>query len=106
MKRLTETQIRSRLKALPGWIYDRRKRAIYTDIHCKDFAAAIRLIGKIAKLAEKMNHHPDLHLTRYRRLKIVLTTHSEDGVTGRDLTLAARTSDAVRRGGISRPGKT
>ncbi len=50
--------------------------------------AAVRLIGRIAKVAEKMDHHPDIHLTRYRRLRLVLTTHSEGRVTSKDLKLA------------------
>ncbi len=76
-------------------------RAIQTEIICKDFMAAVRLINKIAKLAEKMDHHPDLHLTGYRKLKIVLTTHEAGGVTQREFKLAKKISDAVRKGGIS-----
>ena len=63
--------------------------------------AAVRLINKIARMAEKMDHHPDLHLTHYKRLKIVLTTHEKGGVTGRDVRLATKISDAIRRGGIN-----
>ena len=50
--------------------------------------AAIRAIQKIAGLAEKADHHPDLHLTRYKRLTTVLTTHVAAGITQKDLRLA------------------
>lgn len=50
--------------------------------------AVIRTIQKIAKLAEKAKHHPDLYLTRYKYLKILLTTHEAKGVTEEDFRLA------------------
>ena len=87
---MTASDIKKRLTKLPGWRYNKRQRAIVAELRCKDFLAAVRLIGKIARLAERMDHHPDLHLTRYRRLKIVLTTHSTGGVTAKDLALASR----------------
>ena len=58
----------------------------------RDFAAAVAFINRIAKVAEKENHHPDLHLTGYRRLRIVLTTHSAGGLTGKDHALAEKIS--------------
>ena len=78
------------MKIPSGWKYDKRKKSIHRTIVCKNFMAAIRLINKISKMAEKMNHHPDLHLTHYKQLKIVLTTHSEGKVTGKDIKLARK----------------
>jgi 4a-hydroxytetrahydrobiopterin dehydratase len=46
------------------------------------------LIGAIAQLAEAANHHPDLNLHGYRRLTVTLSTHSEGGVTMKDIRLA------------------
>ena len=85
---MTPAAIRKKLTKLPGWRYHARQRTLVTQVRCRDFLAAVRLIGNIARLAERMDHHPDLHLTRYRRLKIVLTTHSAGGVTPRDFALA------------------
>jgi 4a-hydroxytetrahydrobiopterin dehydratase len=82
--------IGQRLKRLPGWAYKGKARALQTEIRCKDFMAAVRLIGKIARLAEKADHHPDLHLTRYRRLRVVLSTHEKGAVTEKDFRLAAQ----------------
>ena len=90
IKRLTANEIKKRLKTLPGWRYNAKTVSISTEIKCKNFVAAVRLIGKIAKLAETADHHPDLHLTHYRRLKIVLTTHEAGGVTRRDFKLARK----------------
>jgi 4a-hydroxytetrahydrobiopterin dehydratase len=85
---MTSAEIQKRLKKTPDWKYSVRTRSIRTEIRCRDFMAAVGLIGRIARLAEKMDHHPDLHLTHYRRLKIVLTTHSAGGVTAKDLKMA------------------
>ncbi len=86
----TAVEIRRALKKLPGWSYHKKSHSIRTQIECKNFMGAVRLIGKIARLAEKMDHHPDLYLTRYRRLKVVLTTHSAGGVTEKDLSMAGK----------------
>lgn len=55
----------------------------------KDFTSAVELIGRIAELAQRHDHHPDLHLTGYRRLEVELTTHSAGGLTDKDFALAA-----------------
>jgi 4a-hydroxytetrahydrobiopterin dehydratase len=74
------------------WKYSADRRALVAKVKTRDFMSALRLIGKIAKLAEKMDHHPDLHLTGYRNLKIVLSTHSEGRVTAKDRQLAKKIS--------------
>ena len=76
------------MRTPPGWTYNKTKKSIHRTIVCKNFMAAVKLINKIARLAEKMDHHPNLHLTRYKRLKIVLTTHEKGEVTDRDIKLA------------------
>ena len=50
--------------------------------------AAVKMIHKIARLAERADHHPDLHLTRYKKLRVVLTTHDVSHVTMKDFKLA------------------
>ena len=52
--------------------------------------AAVDLINRIAKIAESENHHPDLHVTSYRNLKIDLSTHALGGLTENDFILAAK----------------
>jgi 4a-hydroxytetrahydrobiopterin dehydratase len=60
------------------------------------FAQAVAVINDIAALAEAADHHPDLHLTGYKRLVVELTTHSAGGkVTQKDRELAAKIESAV-----------
>jgi 4a-hydroxytetrahydrobiopterin dehydratase len=57
------------------------------SIEFADFPTAVEFIVQLAPRCEQLNHHPDLDL-RWRRVDIVLSTHSEGGVTGLDLILA------------------
>ena len=34
--------------------------------------AAVKFFGKVAEVAEEEGHHPDLHLTDYREVKVSL----------------------------------
>ena len=87
-KNLTPGEIKEGLKALPGWHYFSDVKTISAEYETKNFMAAVKAIKKIARLAEKDGHHPDLHLTRYRHLKIALSTHEAGGVTEKDFHLA------------------
>ena len=42
----------------------------------------------IGKIAEREGHHPDLHLTGYRNVSIVLHTHSLGGLSQNDIEVA------------------
>ena len=55
-----------------------------------DFSQAMRFVKKVAKLAEAANHHPDITIYNYNRVKLALTTHDEGGLTAKDFKLAAR----------------
>jgi 4a-hydroxytetrahydrobiopterin dehydratase len=64
--------------------------AIVRDLELDGFTAAIAMVNRIAELAEEANHHPDLLVHGYKRLRITLSTHSEGGVTANDLQMAER----------------
>ena len=46
--------------------------------------------NRVAVLAEAETHHPDLHLTSYRDVRVVLSTHAVGGLTRPDAILAAK----------------
>lgn len=78
------------LKKLAGWKLSSDENSIFVEWAMKDFPAAILLVNKIAALAEKEGHHPDIHLTAYRKLKIVLSTHAIGGLSENDFVLASK----------------
>lgn len=85
-------------------------RILFAALHGRfetgDFATGLALVNEIGRVAEEMNHHPDLDLT-YPRLDVRLTSHDVGGVTQRDVRLARAISEiAARLGAKPRPGET
>ena len=77
------------LRELHGWEL-LEGRAIRKVITCHNFLDAVKLIQRIAPIAEAQDHHPDLHLTGYRRLTVELSTHAIAGLSENDFILAAK----------------
>jgi 4a-hydroxytetrahydrobiopterin dehydratase len=65
--------------------------ALVRVFELESFPAAIAFVSRVAELAERENHHPDIDI-RYRKVLVRWTTHSAGGVTDRDREMAARTS--------------
>ena len=65
-------------------------KAIHKTIVCKNFLDAVQLIQRIAPIAEAEDHHPNLHLTRYKRLTVELSTHAIGGLSENDFIVAAK----------------
>ncbi len=86
MPRLSDDEIRRRLSGLKGWTSI--KNSIEKEFVLKDFSEAIALIVKIGIAAEKLDHHPDLFLHSWNKVKVTLSTHSEGGITDNDFNLA------------------
>lgn len=89
---LPEEELTEHLKDIPMW---RREGAtIVREVSTSNFAAAIGLVNSIAVLAEKVDHHPDLLLYGWNKLRITLSTHDQGGLTILDIRLA-KTIDAL-----------
>jgi 4a-hydroxytetrahydrobiopterin dehydratase len=58
------------------------------------FREAIAFVGKLADLAEKHNHHPDIDI-RHKTVRVAWTTHDVDGLTRLDLALAETTDELL-----------
>jgi 4a-hydroxytetrahydrobiopterin dehydratase len=90
--RLSDDEIRSGLRGLPGW--ERRDDEIEKVYELPSFADAIAFVTRVGFLAEKANHHPDLDV-RWRKVRTVLSTHDEGGITEKDLALAGEIESAA-----------
>jgi len=88
MAKLTESEIAQKLSALNGW--QREGDAIVKEFTLAGFTEATEFIAKLAAPANAMDHHPDVQLYRYKRVKILLTTHTAGGLTQNDFDLAAK----------------
>jgi 4a-hydroxytetrahydrobiopterin dehydratase len=85
MARLSEDEVDERLSGSP---WRRESEAIVRDFEAKDFAAAVALTNDIAELAERANHHPDILIHGWNKVRLTLSTHSEGGLTSSDFDLA------------------
>jgi 4a-hydroxytetrahydrobiopterin dehydratase len=84
---LSESEVDQRLA---GSAWRREGDAIVREWKLADFAAAITLVNQVAELAEQANHHPDIHLHGWNKVRLELSTHSEGGITQADLDMAGR----------------
>src|ERR1039457_1957329 len=78
------------LKNIDGWQLTEDHKMIYREFILQDFMAAIDLIDRIALIAEDEKHHPDIHLTQYRNLRVALTTQDVGGLSQKDFTVALK----------------
>jgi len=90
-QRLSHDEIEARLS---GGEWQREGDEIVRERRFADFAAAIAFVNAVADAAETANHHPDILVHGYNRVRLSLTNHSAGGITQADFDLAA-TIDAL-----------
>jgi 4a-hydroxytetrahydrobiopterin dehydratase len=84
---LADQEVEERI-ASGGWRRD--GRAIVREWTFTDFAGAIAFVDSVAEAAEAANHHPDILVHGWNKVRLELSTHSQGGLTEADLELAAR----------------
>jgi 4a-hydroxytetrahydrobiopterin dehydratase len=89
---LTEEDVKVHFQLLrPGfWRLSPDHQRISRTFTARNFKAAIDFINEAAIVAERedIQHHPELHITRYRDVTVELFTHSAEGLTEYDFKLA------------------
>jgi 4a-hydroxytetrahydrobiopterin dehydratase len=89
MTLLDDAQIDERLGSLAGW-QRVEGTEIERELRFADFAAAINFVNHVAELAEAANHHPDIFLHGWNKVRLTLSTHSQGGLTDADFKLASQ----------------
>ena len=80
----------ARMSALPDWTLSADKKIITKEFVAKNWGAAMGFFNAVSEIAEAEGHHPDLHLTNWRDVRIALSTHAIGGLSMPDLVLAAK----------------
>ncbi len=80
--------IERRLQEMDGWDYE--DNALVKEFEAEDFNSALSLISHVGKVAEEAGHHPDILLHSWNKVRVMISTHSEGGVTLKDFELALR----------------
>jgi 4a-hydroxytetrahydrobiopterin dehydratase len=83
-------QAKEQVARLPGWALSPDGKKIRKEWVVQDFSTAIDFFERIADVANKEDHHPDLYLTGYRKVAIELSTHAIGGLSENDFILAAK----------------
>jgi 4a-hydroxytetrahydrobiopterin dehydratase len=91
MPALTTKQVSRHLKAVPNW--SKRAQTILRTYKFEGFLNSIAFVNRIARKAQKADHHPDIDI-RFDKVTLKLTTHDEGGITKKDFSLA-RQCDGV-----------
>jgi 4a-hydroxytetrahydrobiopterin dehydratase len=81
-----DTDIEAFLDTRPDWSRDSGE--ISRTYGFADFSEAMGFVTRVALAAEKANHHPDIGIS-WNQVTLTLSTHSEGGLTNKDLELAA-----------------
>ena len=87
VERLVGAPRQTALREIHGWTEVEDRDAIRKSYHFGDFSEAWGFMSRIALLAEKMDHHPEL-CNVYNRVEIILSTHDAGGLSERDIRLA------------------
>jgi 4a-hydroxytetrahydrobiopterin dehydratase len=91
--KLSEEAISERLRRTPMW--QRDGVMIVRDLQVQNFAAALALVNRIGEVAEALDHHPDILLHGWNKIRLSVTTHDTGGLTERDFELAARVEELL-----------
>jgi len=85
-RRLEEPLLTELVSELEGWSNDGTR--LERTYALKGWKAAIAFVGRIADAATAADHHPDIHVEGYKRVRVVLTTHVSQGISQADIDLA------------------
>ncbi len=91
---LTRTEAEDLLDETPQWAL--KWKTIEREFQFKDFRKAMEFVNKVADIAEKQDHHPDI-LIKYNKVTLILSTHKVGGLSSKDFIVAAKIDLMMRR---------
>jgi 4a-hydroxytetrahydrobiopterin dehydratase len=92
MARLTESEIAEVLKGNPEWRLE--GGALVRDLLFDDFAQAMAFVNRVAEVAERQDHHPNIAI-RYNGVRLELVSHDVGALTHRDAAIVRRLNALV-----------
>jgi 4a-hydroxytetrahydrobiopterin dehydratase len=84
---LSNEEVDAALPSLDGW--EHTDGVLKRSIKFPAFLAGVDAVRRVAEYAESQDHHPDIDI-RWRTVTFVLVTHSEGGITQKDLDMAGQ----------------
>ena len=96
MSLLSQAEIDQELRTLEGWRF--ADGALRRQFLLSGFPDAVAFVQRLVPEAEQADHHPDITIN-YNRVTLAYVTHSEGGVTDKDIAgarIASRIAGAAR----------
>jgi 4a-hydroxytetrahydrobiopterin dehydratase len=89
---LTDEQVDAAAEGLDSW--ERVDGALRRSVKFGAFLDGIDAVRRVAEHAQREDHHPDIDI-RWRTVTFALVTHSEGGITDRDVQMAAQINEVI-----------
>jgi 4a-hydroxytetrahydrobiopterin dehydratase len=84
---LSNSELTKALSSLPKWKVE--YGALTRTVQFPDFPDAVTFVNRLCPEAEKAGHHPDIDI-RYNKVKLMLVTHDQGGITEKDVQMAKK----------------
>ena len=94
MEKLRVDVITSRLDQLNNWKFE--NESISKQFQFKDFIESLSFVNAVGLESEKMDHHPDILMFAWNKVKITISTHDAGGVTEKDFSLAQKIEERTK----------
>lgn len=90
---LSKEEISLNLNYHSGWKVENKQLA--REFQFRDFVDALDFVNKVGVAAEEINHHPDIYLHSWNKVKLTVSTHSEGGITNKDFQLVEKIENVL-----------
>ena len=94
MSKLNQDQINDNLPKISGWSFE--NESVTKQFQFKDFIEALSFVNAVGMESEKMDHHPDILMFAWNKVKITISTHDAGGVTEKDFSLAQKIEERLK----------
>lgn len=94
-KLLSQDEITGRMSKLNGWNID--GKMLKRRFEFGNFAEALAFVNKVGKIAEDLDHHPDITFG-WGYAEVATTTHDRGGITDFDVSLASAINEIAATG--------
>ena len=85
---LSSPEINVKLNKLVDW--NLNNQSIEKEFVKKDFKSTLSFVDNVGEAAENMDHHPDIFIHSWNKVKFNISTHKEGGLTDMDFILAEK----------------
>ena len=85
-EKLSLEEIHQKLKNLKGWSCE--EGSIKKTFKTSSYPATMGFVTSVGGICQRLNHHPDYILMKYKEIEVSFSTHSAGGITQKDIETA------------------